>query len=107
MAANSPVGENSQRNYRNQDDIALSLSQALGVEPSGNMSLNSALYNGLQPVVNGMKNGDLTEEQTALIIEVLLANYIEATINVQIERLFQSWADILLADGLGSESGRR
>jgi hypothetical protein len=100
MADNPLAG----RNYGNRD-IALSLSQAIGVEQLGHASLASAFYEGLQPIVAGMEAGDLTEAQASLLIELLLAAYTEATINGQIETLLQGLSDSLLAGMSGRENG--
>jgi hypothetical protein len=106
MQPNSVTGNSSGRNLLSQYDIAFSLSQALGLDSPGNVSLTDALYQGLQPVVLGLREGDLTEEQASLLIELLLSAYIGAEVNRNIEDVFRAWAEGLTSAGWGEESGR-
>jgi hypothetical protein len=107
MTTGPIVRQNSNQTHLGEADIALSLSQAFGLGSLGYESLNNHFYAGLRPVLAGLKEGILTEKQASLLIELLLANYIETTVNRQIDTLFQGWAERLMEWGSGGDSGRR
>ena len=93
MAANATTGTGSQENGNIQADLLASLSQAFGRQAPSQELLDAAFREGLQPVLESLGKGDVTEEQASRIIEILLSAYVGATINQQINGVFQSWAD--------------
>ena len=107
MTANSITGESRRGNLFDQSDLVLSLSQALGGRTPGYVSPDNAFHQGLRSIVSSLKEGSLTQEQAALLIELLLAGYVGTTINLQIDDIFQAWANHMTAASLGTESGRR
>ena len=107
MATRLSGGQSLKQAATSEHEIALALSRALGVEAPRQESLNSAFYAVLRPVLAGLQDGTLTDEQASLLIELLVAAYAGSAINRQIDNLFQGWAERMITAGLGEGSGRR
>ena len=107
MVANTTIGKRYPDRPDEKVDISFAISNALGLEAGSFASLNETFRQGMGPVVNGLKEGDLSEEQASLLIELLLAGYIGAAINEHIDSAFRSWAERMLATHLGEQSERR
>lgn len=109
MTSRTTAGQDSRQAYSTglDADLLRSISHAFGRVTPQHESLNEAFYAGLRPIVTGLKDGTLTEKQAALLIELMAAAYVGATVNQQIDSLFQNWAERLTTTGLGEISGRR
>lgn len=88
-------------------DVFRMMAQAFGSDHPKRESLDNALYEGIRPIVTDMRNGALTEEQGSLLIQLLVSAYTEAAINIQLESLFQGWAERLVGNDLGEAHGRK
>ncbi len=97
MISRTTAGQDSRQAHATGLDAELlrSLSQAFGGGTPQHASLNKAFYAGLRPIVAGLKDGTLTEKQASLLIELMTAAYVGATVNQQINALFQNWAERL------------
>ena len=89
MATRLSGGQSLKQAATSEHEIALALSRALGFEAPRHESLNNAFYAVLRPVLAGLKDGTLTDEQASLLIELLVAAYAGSAINRQIDNLFQ------------------
>lgn len=97
---NKPIALKSSALPSHRDgDIAQALAAGLALEIGSYGTLDDALYHGLDPIVAEMKEGHLTEEQAAIMIEMLLGAYVSATINEKFESLFQGWAEKVMEAG--------
>lgn len=107
MLANAMVVNKSRRSGTEKSDIELSICKALGLETPEDYSLDGALQQGLAPIVYGLKTGEISEEQASLLVELLLASYVGAKINQQVEGTFRSWAEGAGTLQSGGHSERR
>ena len=86
-----------QRTRSRDDNAAFSLSQMLGLGKLEHDPLNEAFYGGLRPILDGLKDGTLTEKQASLLIELLAAAYVGAKVNQQLDTTLQTWAEQVMA----------
>ena len=107
MLSNTIIGNSPQGKLGDNADIEVYISNALGLEARATASLAGAFRQGMKPIVLGLKKGDLTEQQASLLIELLLAGYIGATINDHIDSAFRSWAERVSVAHLGEKRERR